>query len=379
MTAGQRGATLAELLVAVGLLGLAMSVVAALSIPVLASFEAEPAAAEAQQRVRGAAHAVLDDVQRTGSGFLQSTEAAPGLALPPLLPDTLSASAWTVQVRPGTITTWYARRGASHGALRAAVAGGGTTLPLLRPAFCSAVAPSCGFLPGDDVILFTAHGRFAVASVAQVVSPLDLVLTAPVVEGWPAGTTVSAITAHTYELRPDATTGLSQITRRLGAGPATPVVDFVTRFDVEWIVDRGAPQVHVAPDGTEEHATAAPAPPAPGVFADPAWPAGENCAFFRDAAGAPHWRGSAGGAAPAPVTPGLFSDGPWCPSAAAAVRWDADLARIAAVRIVLGVAVAARTLRPPLGLGLGRRPGSRLVPDLVVETTVRPGRRSGGA
>ena len=379
MTSRERGATLIELLVAIGLLGLAMSLVAALTLPVLAAFEADPAAADAQQRARSVLHALIDDVQRAGTGFLPMSEDGPGLAMPSLLPETVTTGPWAVQPQAGTLTTWHAPRGAAHGVVRAAVAAGALMLPLARPAFCSAVTPTCGFAAGDEVAIVAPHGRFAIATIRQVHAPLDLELTSPLAEAWPAGAAVSAIVAHTYERRADPATGLSQIVRRLGSGPATPVIDFVRRFEVEWIVADGAPRVHLAPDGSEEHATSGPRPPGPGVVGEPAWPAGENCAFFRDAVGAAHWRGSAGGGAPAPVAPAIFADGPWCPAPDAPVRWDADLARVAEVRLVVSVAVATTTLRPPVGLGIVRRPGARLVPDLVVETTVRPGRRSGGA
>ncbi len=379
MTRRERGVTLVELLVAVALLGLAMAVVATLAIPVLAAFEAEPAAADAQQRVRSAIHVLLDDVQRAGSGFLHTTDDGPGLALPALLPDGVATGAWTVQPQARVLSAWHAPRGAAHGALRVALAAGAVVVPLARPAFCPAATPTCGFAPGDEVVVFTPHGRLALATVRQVVLPLELVLAAPLLEAWPAGAAVSAITAHTYEPRPDPATGLMQIVRRLGGGPPSPVVDFVRRFEVEWIVAAGAPRVHLAPDGSEEHATSAPAPPAPAAGAHPAWPDGDNCAFFRDASGAAHWRGAAGGGAPAPATLAMFADGPWCPGPEAALRWDADLARVAMVRVVIAVAVAATTLRPPVGLGLGRRPGARLVPDLAVEAIARPGRRSGGA
>lgn len=375
---GARGATLIELLVALTLLGLAMSVVAALTIPVLAAFEAEPAAADAQQRARSTLQVLIDDVQRAGTGFLHDTEAGPGLGLPSLWPDAVRTGAWAVSPRANTLTAWHAPRGAAHGLTRVALAAGATVVPLARPAFCSAVIPTCGFAAGDEVVLFLPHGRFAVATIAQVEAPLDLHLAAPLADAWPAGSVVAAVTAHTYEVRSDPATGLAQIVRRLGSGPPTPVVDFVRRFEVQWIAAGGAPSVHLAPDGSEEHATGAPAPPPAGVVVDAAWPAGENCAFFRDAAGGTHWRGAAGGGAPAPLGAAALGDGPWCPSPAAPVRWDADLARIDGVRVVLSIAVAVDTLRPAAGLGLARRPGARLVPDLVLDTTVRAGRRSGG-
>jgi hypothetical protein len=156
------------------------------------------------------------------------------------------------------------------------------------------------------------------------------------------------------------------------------MVDFVTRFDVEWWADAGTPSVRVAADGTEEHATAGPAPPALGVAIDPAWGPGENCAFTRDATGVPRWRASSGGATPAPVAAATLGDGPWCPAPSSPTRWDADLARIAQVRIVLGVAASADRLRLSTRLGIGAPvTATRPIADLVVETTVRPGRRNG--
>ena len=374
----EQGATLIELLVALALLGLAMSVVAALTMPVLGAFEAEPAAADAQQRARTTLQVLIDDVQRAGTGFLQQTEAGPGLGLPALWPDVVRTGVWAVAPRANTLTTWHAPRGAAQGLTRGAVAAGTGVVPLARPAFCSAATPTCGFAAGDEVVLFLPHGRFAVATIAQVEAPLDLRLTSPLAEAWPAGSAVAAVTAHTYEARADPVTGLAQIVRRLGGGPPTPVVDFVRRFEVEWIASGGAPRVHLAPDGSEEHATGAPAPPPAGVAVDAAWPSGENCAFFRDAAGAAHWRGATGGRVAAPVAPAALADGPWCPSPGAPVRWDADLSRIEAVRVVISIAVAVETLRPAAALGLARRPGARLVPDLVLDTTVRAGRHSGG-
>ncbi len=173
---------------------------------------------------------------------------------------------------------------------------------------------------------------------------------------------------------PDPATGLAQLVRRLGAGPANPLIDFVTRFDVEWHGADRAPIVRVAPDGTIEDATAGPRPPPVGTVADPAWPAGENCAYARDGAALPVWRSSA-----APIDLATLGDGPWCPAASAPSRWDADLARVARVRVTLGVAVASARLRPPASVLLGdRRSGARLVPDLTVVMDLVPGRRNGG-
>lgn len=374
---GSRGFTLVEVLVSLALVALVLGLVAIVAVPVLDAFEADPAAADAAQRGRGVAQVLFDDLREAGSGFVADAEIAPGVALPAVWPDVLALGAWTPGARAHTVSAWHAPRGAAHLTLAADLPAGASVLPLRRPAFCSAVSPACGIAATDEVLIHGPHGRLAVSAVRQVLPPFDLDLTTPLAEAWPAGTRVSVVDAHTYELRPDAATGLSQITRRVGAGPATALVDYVTRFDVEWWVDAGAPHVVVAPPNVEEDASAGPLPPPPGLADAPPWAAGENCAFTRDALGVARWRGSAGGvaAAAAPLT--AFGDGPWCPSAAAAVRWDADVVRVSAVRVVMAIAAASTTLRPPVGLGL-RRPRARLVPDLVLDTTVRIGRRNGG-
>lgn len=371
-TAG--GFSLVELLVAMTIIGLGLGTVALLVVPVLGAFDADPAAADAAQRGRAAMHALFDDVQRAGSGFVAATADGPGAALPAVWPDGLAIGPWMIGARPQVLSAWHAPRGAAHGVLRADVAAGAMVLPLARAAFCSAATPTCGFQADDEVVVYGPHGRVAAATIRQVLAPLDLELTAPLAEAWAAGAVVSAVRARTYDLRPDPTTGLAQITRRLGAGPATPVVDFVTRFEVTWWLDAGTPRVIVAPPAVEEDASLGPAPPPAGTAGHPDWPLGENCAFLRDGSGAARWRGAGGAATRQPAPLAAFSDGPWCPSAAAAVRWDADLARVVEVHVELGIAAAANELR------LGpRRPGARLVPDLQLKAVLVPGRRNGSA
>ncbi len=104
------GSTLVELLVATTLLGLALGTVAMLATAVLAGFEADPAAADQHQRARGGVAALLDDVQRAGSGFAQSPDLAPGTALPAVVPDVVAPGAWAVGAQARTLTTLSARR-----------------------------------------------------------------------------------------------------------------------------------------------------------------------------------------------------------------------------------------------------------------------------
>lgn len=376
LVSGACGTTFIELLVALAVLGLGIAVVAMAAAFVLGAFESEPAAADVQQRGRAGVHAIVDDLERAGSGFYASADDGPGAALPALLADRLASTGWVAAARPNTVTMWHARRDTPSAILDVTAFRGTSILHLRRPPSC-APATACGFQVGDDLLVAAPNGRIEVAEVAAIRPPLDLDLTAPLGTAWAPGAMVAVVVPHTYERRADPATGLFQIVRSRASGPATPVVDFVTRFDVEWWSDAAIPRVVVAPDGTEEYASNGALPPPPGVTADPSWPPGENCAFTRDPAGVPVWRGGALSAA-GPLPLAALGDGPWCPSPAAASRWDLDLTRIARVRIVIGVAAAVAQLRPALGLGVTRRAGLRPVPDLVLESVVRPGRLGSG-
>ncbi len=372
-TSPSAGVTLVELLVALTLVGLALASVGAMAVAVMARFEAEPAAADAQQRMRAGMNALIDDVQRAGSGFIHAPEDGPGVGLPALVPHAPALGPWVMRAVPGVLTTLYGTRSAAHATLRAPSSAGESRLRLDRPPYCHAASPSCGFSRGDDVLVFDRHGRVSLAQVREVVPPLDLEMAAPLAESWRTGASVSAVVVRSYALRRDPATGLAQLVRSRGNGPATAAVDFVTAFDVAWHTDGGRPVVRLSPDGTLEDASTGPRPPASGQTSELAWPPGENCAYAADAAGLPVWRGSTGAAAL-----GTFDDGPWCPSPVAPTRWDVDLSRISRVTVTLGVAVASAQLRPPLNLLRAGRASARLVPDMVVSVDIIPGRRHGG-
>lgn len=77
-----------------------------------------------------------------------------------------------------------------------------------------------------------------------------------------------------------------------------------------------------------------------------------------------------------PLPAAQLTDGPWRPDEFAATRWDADLARVRAVRITLRVQAAAAALRGPAN-ALFARAGTaidpaRWVPDLEAQFQVAP-------
>jgi prepilin-type N-terminal cleavage/methylation domain-containing protein len=368
--AGQCGMTLVELLVGLALSSLGVAVLAQLAGGVLATFEADPAAAEQQQRGRATMAVLVEDVTRAGAAFVDEAAGAPLRGVPMGMPDGWRYGAWTVTPQPSTLAVVAGARTAAHARLSGAVVAGESRLILDRPGYCSPASPTCRFAAGDDVLLMAADGAVVLAAVRAVAPPLVVDLAAPLAQGWPAGTRVSVVDARTYALRADPSTGLQQIVRSAGPGPAMPLVDFVQRFDIEWLVDGAAPVVYAAPDATEEGASRGPLPPPAGTVGDPAWPAGENCVFARPGGGVAMSRLQAIGAGAVAVPLSRFADGPWCPSAAASTRWDADLVRVVAVRVRLEVAVASALLRPPLGTLLGAGSAKRMVPTLALAATI---------
>ena len=375
---GTSGFTLVELLVALALTGLGLGALALMSSGVLAAFDADPAAAEQQQRGRATMAAIVEDAARAGMSFVDDAAGGPGHEVPSAVPDGWRHGAWTVSGRPSMLAVMAGARSAAHARLPAAVPAGETRLVLDRPGYCSPASPTCRFAADDDVLIAGPDGAFALAVVGAASPPLVIDLVAPLAQAWPAGTRVSVVELRSYTRRADAATGLDQIVRSQGAGPAMPLVDFVQGFEVEWLVAGAAPAVRLAPDATPEHTTYGPLPPADGLVRDLAWPAGENCVFARDAGGASVSRLAplGGGAVAAPLS--RFVDGPWCPSPAAPTRWDADLARVVGVRLRVEVAVASALLRLPFGAVMGPPAARRrLVPTLTLSATVAVGRASG--
>ncbi|MGE4085708.1 MAG: type II secretion system protein J [Vicinamibacterales bacterium] len=375
--AGTAGFSLAELVVALGLSAVGLGAMALMTTGVLGTFAAEPAAAEQQQRARAVAAVLTDDLARAGSGFLAGADQGPGWGAPAVVPDRLRAGAWVIGATPSTLGVIGGARSAAHARLAAAVAAGESRLVLERPGYCAPASPTCRFAAGDDIVLSGAHGAFALATIRAASPPLILDLTAPLAEAWPAGTTVSVIEAPVYALRDDPDTGFRQVVRAQGPGPATALVDFVDRFDVEWLVAGPPPVVRDAPDGAPEHATFGPLPPPAGQLGDAAWPAGENCLFRRDAAGRAVSRLAPLGTGAVPVPVSALADGPWCPSPSAAVRWDADLSRVVGVRLRIDLVVASAALRAAGTLIEPPRARRREVPRLTIGVHLAPGRQAG--
>ena len=76
------GLTLAELLVALAVASPGLAALAALSSALLAAFDADPAAAEQQQRARATLAVLADDLARVGAGVALAAATPPGITTP---------------------------------------------------------------------------------------------------------------------------------------------------------------------------------------------------------------------------------------------------------------------------------------------------------
>ena len=347
--------SLAELLVASGVLLSVTAVAGTAAMRAQIAFRAQPEVADMQQRARVGASAIGRDLLMAGAGPV-STALSGSLVrhLPPIAPyrrgqtDDVRGG---VFYRPGTLSLVYVPDTRAEATVEHAFDLGRELLVDLSPNCGDAVHERvCGFTVGMRVILFEPRGSFDLATVTEVAgSRMRVEHAGGLSSTYDGGAVMAEVVAPTYFVRPDANTGALQLVRYDGFRTDRPVVDNVVEAQFEFFGDPRPPRVfpRAAPEAPVRPLTSyGPAPPESGVD-DPRdlWGAGENC-VFADAAG-PVARLGPLAATPSPVLldPVRFTDGPWCPDGAEAVRFDADLLRIRRVRLRLRVQVAAPAMR----------------------------------
>lgn len=300
------GFTLTELLVAAAVLAVAAALLAPAVPLAQARLETDTAAAETAQRLRATALGMRELAESAGGGLWLDGGAA--LArLPALWP------AWpgATEATEPALTVVAGRWNAAQARLPNGAPAGARWLAPEADGLCAAALPACGFAAGDTLLVADTAGAVAVAAVQRVESPLTLVLARPLGIAIGPGAVVVQADVVSLPVRPDGDAW--QILRAVGAAPAQPWVDHVTRVELTW------------------------------------------------------WAG-AGTTAPVPLAPSALSDGPWLPHADAPGRWDADLRRVAFVRVRIALRAAAASLRWGVDL-----PGGSLrhpVPDLVTDITL---------
>ena len=372
---GSRGFSIVELLVATTVLLVVTAEVFALLASAQGGFAAQTEAADVQQRLRGAANALVADITAAGSGPDGDRQAGPLVqSFAPVLPLRFGTRS---DDPPGTffadrITLLSVPQGAPHAAVAASAPAFDSDGVGVEPmAQCAPSDPLCLFAVGADVALFDGNGSVDLFSITDLTAEPSM----PVLQH------VGQRLAFTAYRRSDAVVaGMATVTytydRRTAqlvvsrgvAGIDAPIVDNVVRLSFEYLGDPLPPQI----------GTYGPQPPALDIAnPNPAWPPGENCVFaVAGGLHVPRLPALGDGTTLTALSAAQLRDGPWCPDAWSANRWDADLLRIRTVVATVRVQAAVAALRGPAGAlftnGGTAADARRWVPDREITFRISP-------
>jgi Tfp pilus assembly protein PilW len=382
------GFSLVELLLASLITVIVVAGAFELAAPAQRMFQAQPEAADMQQRMRVAVDALRRDLVMAGAG----TYAGPALGplndvVAPVMPlrafgDTPDQAQNTF-FRADAISFLYVPSTPSQTRLSAPLASGALDPLIDTPQNCPLTASQqvCGFAGGDRVLLTNTSGDWDVYSVDQVVSGAMTLLHRgqPSSASYPVGSALSVIRAGSYFLKSDVAAGTYQLMRHDGWATELPVVDEVVALEFRYFGAALPPQLTGAPlDVTPGPWTTYGPPPPPIAITRGSWPAGENCIFaVVDGAHVPRLTTIAPGSPTlVELTSAILTDGPWCPDSISRNRFDADLLRVRRIHVSLRVQSALVFLRGPAGAlfahGGTARAGDRYVPDLVTQFDITP-------
>ena len=382
------GFSLVELLVASLITVIVVAGAFELAAPAQRMFQAQPEAADMQQRMRVAVDALRRDLVMAGAG----TYAGPALGplndvVAPVMPlrafgDTPDQAQNTF-FRSDAISFLYVPSTPSQTRLSVPLAPGALDPLIDTPQNCPLTASQqvCGFAGGDRVLLTNTSGDWDVYSVDQVVSGAMTLLHRgqPSSASYPVGSALSVIRAGSYFLKSDVAAGTYQLMRHDGWTTELPVVDEVVALEFRYFGAALPPQLTGAPlDVTPGPWTTYGPPPPPIAITRGSWPAGENCIFaVVDGAHVPRLTTIAPGSPTlVELTSAILTDGPWCPDSISRNRFDADLLRVRRIHVSLRVQSALVFLRGPAGAlfahGGTARAGDRYVPDLVTQFDITP-------
>ena len=385
------GFTLIEMLVATTIMLAVTAGVFAVIAPTRMAFQAQPEAADMQQRMRAAVDTLRNDLLAAGAGpTAPSTVRGPLLRfVAPVMPYRFGRDrgdpASGVFYRTNAISILSVPFTTAEGRITAARGAGGAIEVDVAPNCGAGPIPDrlCGFQRDMRALLVTAAGVFDTATITSVAG-LTLQLDAnvgPAAFG-DGSATIAEIAMHTYYLKADPQTNTFQLMHYDGGVADFPVIDNVVALRFAYYGDPMPPALLPGVDLNDRAAgpwtTYGPRPPPPmRDDLNDAWPAGENC-VFAVVDGAHVSRvgalvANAGSLALLP--PALLTDGPWCPDDASPWRFDADLLRVRQVRVMLRVQVGSAALRGPAGVLFtrgGTADAGRWIPDQEVEFDVSP-------
>jgi hypothetical protein len=372
------GLTIVELLVTTALLTIVMGAAFAMVNPADGAFQAQPEAADQQQRLRAASDVLQRDLTNAGAGVeIGGSFGRLFDAVAPVLPyrvgDVNDDPARGIFFRRDTISVLAVPSLIAQAIVRRATWVGQQLLVDAEPN-CGAASFDrlCGFAAGARVAVIDASGALDAGTVADVVGLTVLIdhTGAVASDHGDAGAVLTLIASDTYYSKADRTTGALQLMHYDGHLTDAPVADHLVALRFDYFGDPAPPALLADVDLADPHGpwtTYAPKPPA----------AGENCVFtFADDEHAPRLPVLPNTSGGVELDATMLTDGPWCPDAGALNRFDADLLRIRRVRVDLRFEAANATLRGPAS-ALFRRAGTatsaaRIVPDLEVRFDVSP-------
>lgn len=344
------GFSLAELLVAMGLMLAIVGAVFALVNPGAMTSQAQPETAALQQRVRVAADTLFNDLVDAGAGLDAGTTAGPLVRVfAPVVPRRigLGGSDPYDVARPDAITIAYVPGAGAQATTTSVLPADGGDVSLASGPDCPVEVPVCGFAAAADAVVFDQAGHadvFRVTTVDNGVLHLER-RSAGTSHSFAAGARIAEVVTRTYHLDAAA----RQLRRYDGYLTDTPVVDNVVGLSFAYFGDPNPPVRPVPPAGVE------------------------NCLY--DAAGVPKpatTLTSAGGSlAPLPLS--MFHDGPWCGNGA--IQFDADLLRVRRIRVTMRVQAADpafRAMGPAFAAPGAARDALRAVPDSRLTFDVAP-------
>jgi len=383
------GISLVELMIAMALTAIMMGAALAIVVPSQAIFEAQPEAADLQQRARIGTDAMLRDLMAAGAGVDTGPASAPlsdylPVVLPYRIGDSNSDVARNVFFRRDTLSLITLPSPVAQARV--------TRASIVGQQIVVEAAPNCGGVPFDRVCGFTQDTRAIVFDkdgtydLGTVSSTVGLVITLD-----HAGTFagmhnsgdafVAAVDMHTYYAKTDSSTGALQLEHYDGRVTDLPVVDELVRLEFEYFGDPAPPQLLPAVDLRAIRGpwtTYGPKPPPIDVdsLAD-SWPVGENCLFrVNNGIQVPRLATLSDSVSDVKLDAAILSDGPWCPDAASLVRYDADLLRVRRVRVTMRFEAGSPSFRGRAS-ALFLRPGTapaneRLIPDFETRFDVTP-------
>jgi hypothetical protein len=386
-TAAAPGFTLVEMLIATTIMLTITGAVFQLMNPAQDTYRAQPEAADVQQRLRVSVDVLSKDLLMAGGGTYAGPAAGSlrsyfASVLPYRIGEVNSDPGAGVFYRGDAISLLYVPSTPAQTTIRDDLPTLSSPLTLEAQANCPEpkAGQLCGFTAGTRAMLFDSSGASDAVTITAVQdAALQLEYDRPVSVAYGRGTAITEVSMHTYYLKTDKGTGVSQLMHYDGAGSDLPVVDNVVALAFEYFGDPQPPALipdKPLSDAIGPWTTYGPKPPdlaVPGPFG---WPPGENCTFIVDGGQhMPRLPTLAAGTGQVRLTPGMLTDGPWCPGGASPGRFDADLLRVRRVRVTVRIEAASDALR---GRGsLFMRPGTavtagRYVPDQTIRFDILP-------